>query len=507
MKITRFRVCVIIFWAVMTGWLIRYEAFPQWFPGTVTTYRALFEKGPLILDSWMQITFEDMPIGYTHTWVDSHVESQTESYTVRNQTILNLKLMGEEKRINVSAGATLDAQYHLESFFTVLLSDSYSTRIDGQKIDAGLFKVRVQTPSGEREVSLSVPEDVMIYSPITEMAIQQLTPGQSLRLRVLDPVSMTVSEVTAQALRNEILHHAGRDEETTVLRLTYQGLETLSWVDRKGRVLQQKTPFGWTMKTCSADEILTSKQHITKTVDMLSAMAVPCRGKVANPRSCRKLTLQLNGFSLDPEALASHRQIIEPRQSAPIQLTILAQPEPKQICTLGVAVPAECRPYLAPSLSVQSDHPDIIQQAKTIIGSRTDSFEAANAIFHWVYDNIEKRPTVSLPSALDVLRKKEGDCNEHTYLFVALARAAGLPARINVGLVYGGVEGYENAFYYHAWPSVYVGEWVEMDPTLGQTVVDATHISLVKGELASQMKLLGLLGQVSVDILAEKSML
>ena len=40
---------------------------------------------------------------------------------------------------------------------------------------------------------------------------------------------------------------------------------------------------------------------------------------------------------------------------------------------------------------------------------------------------LEKKPTVSLPSALEVLRTRVGDCNEHTALYVAMARAAGHP--------------------------------------------------------------------------------
>ena len=66
---------------------------------------------------------------------------------------------------------------------------------------------------------------------------------------------------------------------------------------------------------------------------------------------------------------------------------------------------------------------------------------------------LEKKPTVSLPSAREVLRTRVGDCNEHTALYVALARALGIPARIAVGLV--SVRG---AFYYHAWPEVYLAE-------------------------------------------------
>ncbi len=76
-----------------------------------------------------------------------------------------------------------------------------------------------------------------------------------------------------------------------------------------------------------------------------------------------------------------------------------------------------------------------------------------------------------------------GDCNEHAVLFAALARAAGVPARIEAGLVY-----LNGRFYYHAWPNVYVGHWLEMDPTWGQHAVDATHLALVEGELAEPLE-------------------
>jgi len=94
-----------------------------------------------------------------------------------------------------------------------------------------------------------------------------------------------------------------------------------------------------------------------------------------------------------------------------------------------------------------------------------------------------------------VLESMRGDCNEHTYLFTGLTRAAGIPARIQVGIVY-----MEDAFYYHAWPAVYLNRWVEVDPTIGQLSLDATHIAFLEGELAEQMKLLTILGQIKAVI-------
>ena len=98
---------------------------------------------------------------------------------------------------------------------------------------------------------------------------------------------------------------------------------------------------------------------------------------------------------------------------------------------------------------------------------------------------LDKKPTVSLPSAREVLRTKVGDCNEHTALYVAMARSIGIPARIAVGLVY--VRGVTGAFYYHAWPEVYIDEgsgrglWLPVDPTLNEFPADATHLRLARG--------------------------
>jgi hypothetical protein len=122
----------------------------------------------------------------------------------------------------------------------------------------------------------------------------------------------------------------------------------------------------------------------------------------------------------------------------------------------------------------------------------------AEKLTRYVNALLDKKPTVSLPSAREVLRTKVGDCNEHTALFVAMARAAGIPARIAVGLVY-----IHGAFYYHAWPEVYLdgGVWLPVDPTLNQFPADATHLRLARGGLDKQAAILPLIGRLKITIL------
>ena len=113
---------------------------------------------------------------------------------------------------------------------------------------------------------------------------------------------------------------------------------------------------------------------------------------------------------------------------------------------------------------------------------------------------LAKCVTFSVPSALQVLESRQGDCNEHTVLYVAMARALGLPARTAVGLVY-----LDGSFFYHAWPEVWLGEWVAVDPTFGQYPADASHIRFVVGGLAQQVEIIRLIGRLDIEVLESTS--
>lgn len=504
MRIIFFRVIIIAFWLLMNGWLLRHEIFPERFSESMGGYQALLRKGPLILDSWMQIESQNSPIGYSHTWVDTSFEYNETAYTVRNQTMLNFKIMGQKQWIVVSADAVLDDQYCLQNFSAVMYSSLYTTRVEGKRIKNGFFNVSIKTPADTKSYNLEIPEDVVIYSSMIEMAMRRLNPGQSLRLKTMDPLSLTVADVVIEAVRREKIVHDDRQLETTLLKIDYQGMTINSWIDDDGRILRQETPFGWTLRAASPREILSRRRQSFDGAELFASLSVPLNGKLTNPRACKRLKVRLNGHNLDLKGLASHRQFVEERTDNAIIMELAAQSSPTNISRLHEQTPPDLRRFLEATSAIQSDHSAMIKQAKNIIAGATNRFEAATKIYEWVYRNIVKHPTVSLPSALDVLQRREGDCNEHTYLFVALARAAGLPAQINVGIVFAETGADEGAFYYHAWPAVYVGEWIEMDPTLGIPLVDATYIRLLTGEIGDQMKLLGLLGKISMDMIWQK---
>jgi len=155
--------------------------------------------------------------------------------------------------------------------------------------------------------------------------------------------------------------------------------------------------------------------------------------------------------------------------------------------------------WLAPSLLIQSDHPEIADLVTSIKGGNRSALRLARRLHDWVYKNIEKRPTMGMPSALDVLASRQGDCNEHAVLMAALCRAAGIPARVAAGIVY-----MRGRFYYHAWNELYLNEWVPVDATLGQFPADVTHVKFVQGDMEDQLMVLNLIGRLKIEVVDYK---
>ena len=152
--------------------------------------------------------------------------------------------------------------------------------------------------------------------------------------------------------------------------------------------------------------------------------------------------------------------------------------------------------FLRPGPFIQSDDEKIRALAQKIVADQSAAVNKARRLVDWVYRNIDKRPVLSLPDALSTLQNRVGDCNEHAVLLAALARAAGIPCRIEAGLVY-----LKGRFYYHAWNLVYVGRWITVDAVYNQVPADVSHIRLVTGSGSRQLDLMGVIGKLQLKVI------
>ena len=488
---------VLLVWLGLVCWLIRYEAFPGFFTRTIAGYEQLLSEDLVLVDSWMSVLHDGVPTGYTHTTMEMNEDDPDERYTVESRIHLNLNLLGKRQDIYATSSVYLDSAYLLQRFSFLLTADRYRFRLEACRAEGTTFEVVLKSGTVSQTATIEIPDDVILYSPASELALTRLRPGQQARVKTLDPATLGEVDVIANGLRTEAVRIGGVAYEATVVEIEYQGLTLLSWIDDKGRLLKQQTPFGWSIERCTADEAIRAARTTAGKPEILAGMAVPSDRALQAPRRTTELILRLNGVAFEEGELASTRQRVRETDGEVTELVVWASRVPSGHRPWAASAPGD---FVTATTAIQSDHPEIRSAAETVIRGCPSPKDRAKAIFDWVHRRVRKEMTISLPSALDVLRTMRGDCNEHTYLFVALARAVGLPSRVVVGLAYS-----DDAFFYHAWPEVWLeGQWVELDPTWGQWGVDATHLAIVRGELASQTKLLKLLGRLRIEVIEEK---
>ena len=232
----------------------------------------------------------------------------------------------------------------------------------------------------------------------------------------------------------------------------------------------------------------------TEPIDMLEASSIKVDKNLGAPENVEALTLRLTGLK-DFKIPSSHRQRVRSNLGGTLILELSRDRRTEQPAPLPSAKRDE---YLKSTPTLQSDHEALRKKAREIIREEKDPLEMATYLEQWVFTNVRQTMAANTTSALDVLNNKAGDCTEITMLFVALARASGIPAREVGGVMYAN-EG-SPIFGWHAWAEIHDGQqWVSIDPTWNQVYVDATHIKL--SEDSNDWAWVNLLGKLKIKVL------
>src|SRR5262249_43646088 len=257
-----------------------------------------------------------------------------------------------------------------------------------------------------------------------------LVTGARHRWTIFDPATLRNSPVTVDVGRRELVRGAGTAPLAAFrVEMAFAGLRTTSWVTDTGEVIREESPLGLITVRESPDNARAMAISRRMQVDLLQAAAIVPRmsTRIDEPRDVRRMQLRIRGLqasSLDPADLPGVPQHVPVDRVALVDPRHLA-PQPLD--------PAAAH-HLAAEPFIESDAAEILAEAGTAIRGVDGDRARAERLTRHVNALLDKKPTVSLPSAREVLRTKGGDCNEHTALYVASARAIGIPARIAVGL-------------------------------------------------------------------------
>jgi len=280
----------------------------------------------------------------------------------------------------------------------------------------------------------------------------------------------------------------GRKHKARKVSVDFMGARQFAWVGEDGDVLMEKGILGITLKQVAKHEALGDFPRAASS-DLTEMVSVPSNVVIDDPSSLTLLKVRLTGIEKNNLSLNGDRQTLRDNVLLIQKETIPTRP----LRDVNIIAKSE---FLKASPFIQSDNQKIQGKVQELVSPEDPVAVKAAKLVAWVYKSVEKRPVLSVPNALETLNNLVGDCNEHAVLLAALARAAGIPAQVEAGLVY-----QRGRFYYHAWNVLFLGTWVTADAVMGQMPADVAHIRFVRGESDRQIDLMGVIGKVQLKIL------
>jgi transglutaminase-like putative cysteine protease len=439
-------------------------------------------------EHWMGVYFNGEKIGYAYR----KITESNDGYRVYEILKARLRMMGVEKDMHTTMDAHIDDQFRLLSFLFSLRSD-VNTEIEG-KVEGKKLHVSIHAGGLTSTQTILLKEPPHINLSIVQNILRDgLKSGDKVSIPVIDPATLgqdNQDNMELEVMGKDSIMSMGKMQDAYKIKGVFKGIETFTWITEKGDVLREESPMGFTLVKETKES---ATQPNKPSVDLIAQVAIPFYMRL--PADTMYLKVRLSGPDFKGLELDGGRQTLKgdmleiTRESLESRAT--DNPPSPPFSKGGQGGLDE---YLKETMFIQSKDPAIVSLTKDIIRDEKDKLKRTRLIYEWVYKNIKKVPVISLPMATEVLRTRQGDCNEHTTLFTALARAAGIPSRVAIGLTYK-----DGFFYYHAWPEVYLNKWVAIDPTLGQFPADASHIRLLTGDIDKQLQILAIIGKLKIE--------
>ena len=465
----------------------------------------------------------DKQVGFASSTIDT-------SFTMieqRDYLVADIPVGGAIHRATSRTNVMLTRSLRLRTFEVAVEADFGPLRVQGEVFGDSVLRLdlRVGADGTPDTASLRLDGPILLPNlvPLAVALEERPSVGKTYVLPVFSPTSTAAMDVRVE-IRAEslfVVNDSSVFDSTSgrwvgVLPDTVRGWQIAGdsgsgiggWVDAQGRILAttqmgfelRRLPYEVAFENWRRDSEAAASTGATPARapagasgnrNVLESTAIAANRRLSSNLSA--LRVRLGGVSLKGFQIHGGRQ----RLSGD---TLSVFREPASLLDVHHEVIDSIRRRQFPELRAEPflevDHPEIVALAQRLAGESGSRKVVAERINKWVHDSLRKDIAIGIPSALAVLHTRRGDCNEHTQLFVALARAAGVPSRIASGLTY--VDG---KFYYHAWPEVLLRGWVAVDPTFGQFPADAAHLRFVVGGLGRQTELLRLIGRLTIDVI------
>lgn len=442
-------------------------------------------------ESWDAVYIRNQRIGHVHITVQPVKDRDRSLQRVQVEMTLSFRRAKDPVTMEMLYGTIETLDGSVLRLDTRILASRQEMRTHGDVID-GKMKMILDGSGQRQEASIPWEDDFRgPYGAEMSMSRKPMEPGESREVKIFIPGTNRIGIAKLAAKQTEPVQLGGgvkRDLLRVEQAVQLDGkpvseMSSVFWVDAHGQILRSFTDsFGGMEFYRTTREFALKNSSRAGQFDLNEASLVKVSRRINKPYESRQIVynLVMKGDEPAKNFPNDRRQTVTPESSDRMRARMV-------VATAG---PNDGEPgpevvdsqYSRPNSMIESEDPRVAALAKRATAGLSDPWQKAEAIQHWVAENIkEKNFETTFAPASEVARDLTGDCTEHGVLTAAMCRSVGIPARVVVGLIYSEPN---QAFGFHLWDEVYVNRrWVAIDAAFDQSQVDAVHLKLADSSL------------------------
>ena len=287
----------------------------------------------------------------------------------------------------------------------------------------------------------------------------------------------------------------------------------LLWVDKDFAIVRSENDFGlgkFLLYRTTKAGAMQPGEDPAKMPDVGLNTIIPIAKKIENMNAQKQAVYRITvQDETEPASTFTRdsRQEVKNVKSNTFELHVRAIRAP-------VAIENPTRPgkeFLESSYFIESEDKRVKELTAKALGTETDAWQKALRIEKWVHENMHGSSGIGFATAGQVAKDLTGDCRQHAMLTTAMCRAAGVPARTAIGLVYIAPEKQDAFLGFHMWTEVWIkGQWLGLDAVFGEGGVGPGHLKISDHSwhntqtLAPVLPVLRVMGKAKVEVLSVK---
>lgn len=443
--------------------------------------------GKLVYETWMSASFDGVRAGYVQDSVYEHEVNGGKILRASRRLSLTVRRFGDLAVVEAVTGTDETPEGKvLGTFMKQQISKNQVTEVRGVVQGNQLHTTAV----GQMKFNKAIPWDANVVGTWSELQLVSKLkpkPGQTFDYLMYEPTVNSLVKIQAKAEAYEQLD-LGK-EKYNLLRVTAQPMPiggitlpgSTFWYDAKYDMIKSETVMPGMGRLVMLRTSQQDAMQPCKGPDLGWLQSIKLNKPLNAPHDDAVITYRVKLTDKEPLTVFARddRQSVKIVDDGAIEVMVKAVRQPSAAPNPTAMKPAT--EFMESNFFLTSDDANVQRHAKAAVGAETDPWKKSLMIERWVNQNMKALNfTDAMAPASEVARTLSGDCTEYSMLAAAMCRAAGVPSRTAIGLVYVDPrEGRPPMLAMHMWTEVSInGQWIGLDATLGRGSIGPAHIKI-----------------------------